>query len=217
MTDLRTTDLALAVQRALEAMPVLEQKLNAADAKLGDGDTGGMLARVIEALATGPTCDGDLGVCFTAYAKAAAGATGSSLGTLLATALLTMAGMVKGRGSVPLDEFGPLLRAAVEAMLKRGQTALGDKTVIDALDAVSHAVAGKATWDAIGPAAVEAAQAALENFRDQPCRIGRARMFGDKSRGLDDPGMLAFVGLTMAIVGRLQDRGQVVEPHGPKH
>jgi hypothetical protein len=33
-------------------MPTLEQELNAADAKLGDGDTDGMLARVIERLAS---------------------------------------------------------------------------------------------------------------------------------------------------------------------
>jgi hypothetical protein len=44
-----------------------------------------------------------------------------------------------------------------------------------------------------------AAGAALADFRDRPCRIGRARMFGDKSSGLDDPGMLAFVRLLDVI------------------
>ena len=41
-------------------------------------------------------------------------------------------------------------------------------------------------------AANRAADEALRSFRDRPSRLGRARMFGDKSIGLDDPGMLAF-------------------------
>jgi dihydroxyacetone kinase-like protein len=201
--DLRVADLTQAVGRAEAAMAVLEQELNAADAKLGDGDTGGMLARVIAGLAAASVPEDDLGAAFFGYAKAAATATGSSLGTLLATALLAMGRDVKGQPAMPLAELGMRLAAARDAMLKRGQASLGDKTVIDALDAVSQATAGKTTWDTITPAAVEAATATLARFRDEPCKIGRARMFGDKSRGLDDPGMLAFVRLTMAVAGQL--------------
>jgi dihydroxyacetone kinase-like protein len=32
----------------------------------------------------------------------------------------------------------------------------------------------------------------LNTYRDRPSKLGRARMFGDKSIGLDDPGMLAL-------------------------
>ena len=42
---------------------------------------------------------------------------------------------------------------------------------------------------------------ALDRFRDQPNKLGRARMFGEKSIGLDDPGMLAFRRLLDGLTG----------------
>lgn len=194
------SELQRAAVRAHAAMANLEQELNAADAKLGDGDTGGMLARVVERLASVEVNDGDdLGKTFGTYARVAAATTGSSLGTLFATALLVFGNVTRGRTTLDASEFGPILGEACDAMLKRGQSQLGDKTVIDVIDAVSKAVLGKADWLALAAAAREQSSATLNLFRDLPCKIGRARMFGDKSRGLDDPGMLAFVRLVDAV------------------
>ena len=39
---------------------------------------------------------------------------------------------------------------------------------------------------------IELVQQTIDDFRDKPCQIGRARIFQDKSIGLDDPGMVAF-------------------------
>lgn len=194
---------ATGIARARARMTTLEQELNEADAKLGDGDTGGMLARVIDRLATVPAGDADdLGRAFAAYAQAAMTATGSSLGTLFATALMAFAQKTKGQSVLAPADFGPALAAARDAMLKRGQSSLGDKTVIDAIDAVATAVDGKTEWRGVAAAARESAARVLAEFRDKPCRIGRARMFGDKSRGLDDPGMLAFVRLLDTVSGQ---------------
>lgn len=46
---------------------------------------------------------------------------------------------------------------------------------------------------------LKAAGEALEAFRDKPNRIGRARMFADKSIGIDDPGMVALQRMVDAI------------------
>jgi dihydroxyacetone kinase-like protein len=35
-------------------------------------------------------------------------------------------------------------------------------------------------------------------FRDRPCKVGRARMFGEESLGIDDPGMLVAYELALA-------------------
>lgn len=199
---LSPASLAAAVARANAAMPGLEQELNAADSKLGDGDTGGMLARLVGSLAKAQApADADLGATFSAYARAAATATGSSLGTLFATALLTMSKATKGKSEVPWSELSPLLESAREAMMARGGAKLGDKTVLDALDAVAAAVRGLDDPAAIGAAATKAADDALDQFRGQPNKIGRARMFADASVGLDDPGMLAFARLTKVLAG----------------
>ena len=32
----------------------------------------------------------------------------------------------------------------------------------------------------------------MDEFRDKPNRIGRARIFGERTIGMDDPGMVAF-------------------------
>ena len=41
-------------------------------------------------------------------------------------------------------------------------------------------------------AVITAVDETLTLFRDRACKIGRARIFADRSVGLDDPGMVAF-------------------------
>ncbi|CAN1550504.1 dihydroxyacetone kinase subunit DhaL [Burkholderiaceae bacterium] len=183
-----------AVRIAEAAMVRLETVLNEADALIGDADTGSMLSRVLRAMATAtsPQVE-DVGLAFTRLACAATSATGSSLGTLLATALLTIGRATKDRNEVPWQEFGDLLGSARDAMASRGGAKLGDKTVLDALDAVARTVASfNEKTPVLATAAARSANEALVRFRPYPCRVGRARMFPEKSKGSDDPGMLAF-------------------------
>ena len=197
---LTSTHLRQAVSRVLAVLPALETELNEADSRLGDGDTGAMLARVVRALDQAAPADGeDVGVALSAYAKATMGATGSSLGTLIATALMTISRQTRGREEVPWSELASLLAQARDAMSARGGASLGDKTVLDALDSVARAVVGLDQPEGIQAAAQTATRATLEEFRDRPNKMGRARMFADASKGLDDPGMLAMVRIVEAI------------------
>lgn len=189
-----------AVARIRAVLPALELELNQADSKLGDGDTGGMLARVVQAIdGAAPQNGDDVGLALSAYAKATVGATGSSLGTLIATALMTASRKTKGRTEVPWSELGAILGEARDAMSARGGASLGDKTVLDALDAVAKSIEGLDQGSVIHAAALTAARATLEEFRDRPNKMGRARMFAEASKGLDDPGMLAMVRVIEAI------------------
>lgn len=190
-----------AVQVVQGRMATLEQELNAADSRLGDGDTGSMLARVAGKLSeVDLSGSADLGAAFMALARAAMSATGSSLGTLLASALMTLSRETKGQAAIEWQALAPLLTAARDAMIARGGAKLGDKTVLDALDALAATVVGLDQPE-LRAAALAAGPAVLDRFRDLPCQIGRARMFAEKSRGMDDPGMLAFVRLTEAVAG----------------
>jgi len=75
----------------------------------------------------------------------------------------------------------------------RGGAKLGDKTILDSLDAVARAVEGMNDPHLMLDATRKAARQTLERFRQRPNRAGRARMFGGKTSGLDDnPGLLAF-------------------------
>ncbi len=203
MADIRIETLENAIRIANSRMAALEAELNAADSKLGDGDTGVMLARVLGKFGETDIGAGtDLGAAFQALARAAAAATGSSLGTLFAPALLTIGKANKGRETAQWSELSGLLEAALDAMIRRGGASLGDKTVLDALDAVVKATAGLADAGEIAAEASKAGNAALAAFLDKPCKIGRARMFAEKSVGIDDPGMLGFVRLVDALADR---------------
>lgn len=185
------SDVAAAVAKAAQTFDAHEAELNAADGKLGDGDTGAMLKRLSAGLAAADLSRTEsLGDAFRTLAMAASASTGSSLGTLVMTALMSFSKGTAGKTAVATAELSPLLDTAIEAILKRGGAHLGDKTVVDSLAAVARALAD-ATDDTAAAASRAAALDALDRFRDQPNKLGRAGRYGDKSRGFDDPGMLA--------------------------
>ena len=189
--------LKAAAERLRDAMEREADALNAADGALGDGDLGVTLRRgaraIVEREAEMP--EGDLGKALMTAAQAVTKVSSSSYGTLMATALMAMAKEVRGREAFERADLAGLVRAALEKMQARGKAELGGKTVLDSLDALARALE-----DGRDPvAATEEAQAA---FREKPCTVGRARMYGDKSVGMDDPGMLAMTQIVRALAGR---------------
>jgi len=134
----------------------------------------------------------DVGMALLKCAQAFTKISGSTLGTLLATGLMSAAKATKGRREVPWSEVSSLLAGATAMMSSRSQGQLGDKTILDTLDAARVATDGLEDPTAMARAANEAVAAAIARFRDQPSRQGRARIFGDRSIGKDDPGMIAF-------------------------
>ena len=185
------------VARHVEAA---KAELCEADGALGDGDLGITVARGF-AEAAAADLPGDVGLAFLEISKAFQRVSSSSYGTLVATAFMSAAKACKGRTGIAGSEIAELVAGARDAMMARGKGALGDKTVLDSLDAAARALEG-----ADGPAMLEAAVAAasrtVDQFRDKPNRLGRARMFGERSIGLADPGQLAF----LRIVEGLRDR-----------
>jgi dihydroxyacetone kinase-like protein len=190
---LTTPVLADGLRRIAAHMETVADELNALDGQLGDGDLGVTMTRGGRALQDIlPTLPADVGMALMACAQAITKVSGSSYGTLLATGLLAAAKATRGRTEVAWSETVALLRAALEAMSARGKASLGDKTVLDALDAAAGAAEGRTDGAEILQAATDAVEAALDRMRGMQARIGRARIFGERSVGLDDPGMRAF-------------------------
>jgi len=106
---------------------------------------------------------------------------------------------VKGRTEMPWSELSALLGDALAAMMARGKAELGDKTVLDPLAASAAAIAGVDDPAAQHAKALAAVDQVLAEFRGRPCKIGRARIFGDKSVGIDDPGMVGFRAMLAAL------------------
>jgi len=185
--------LSAGLARIAAHMEVAADSLNALDGQLGDGDLGVTMVRggreVDKAL---PTLPADVGMALMACAQAFTRASGSSYGTLLATALLSAAKATKGRTEVPWSDVPALLDGALTAMMARGKASLGDKTVLDALNAAIRAIEGMDDPAKMLAAATAAVDATLDRMRGEPAKIGRARIFADRSVGLDDPGQVAF-------------------------
>jgi len=190
---LTTDTLKAAAPRLAKAAAAAEAELNALDGQLGDGDLGiTVSAGWKEVAKDAGTMPDDVGMAFLAAAKAFQRVSSSSYGTLTATALMAAAKRTKGQTDVPWSEVPALVAAARDAMMERGKGALGDKSVLDVLDAVARAVGGMDDPAKMREAARAATATAMEEFRGMPNRLGRARMFAEKSVGMDDPGMLAF-------------------------
>lgn len=168
-------------------------ELNTLDGQLGDGDLGvTMLRGGREVTALLPDLSADLGQALMQVAQGFTRTSGSSFGTLTATGLMAAAKATKGREAVGWSEVPSLLQAAFEMMRTRGKADLGDKTVLDAIHAAAIEAEGLDDPRAIHAAMLAAVDRTMDAMRGERARIGRARIFGEKSEGLDDPGMLAF-------------------------
>ena len=162
------------------------------DGKVGDGDLGITLLKAFRALQDiAPMLPTDLGQALFQMGSATSKVSSSSFGTLMATGFLAVAKVVKGREAVDWSELSQLVTTAREALQARGKASLGDKTVLDALQAIELATAGLTDPAGELAAAKEAVARSLDEFRDRPNKIGRARVYAERTIGIDDPGMVA--------------------------
>lgn len=201
MSALTTSVLRDGFTRIVRKLEESEGELNSLDAVLGDGDLGVSLVRGGRSLLTElPNLpDDDLGGALVKCAQAVTRISGSTCGTLFATGLLSAAKVCKGRQEVSWSEMSTLLAAAIEAMSRRGKCQLGDKTVLDAVEAARCASEGIDDPAALVVASDRAIAVAIERLRGQASRQGRARMFPDRSVGNADPGMVAFKRMVEAL------------------
>ena len=196
-----TTDsVKSAITRIANCMEESADELNSADGLLGDGDLGITMIRGFrQIMEIRDSLPDDIGMALFQCAKAFTKTSGSSFGTLLATGLMAVAKVKKGQMDIHIEEISSLLGVALEAMKERGKAKLGDKTVLDVIAAASKASKNKTTGTEILSDIHEAIRKTIDDFRDSESKIGRARIFSEKSIGLDDPGMLAFQRMFEAI------------------
>lgn len=197
MTTITRDMLLAAIDRVAAAMERDFDMLNTADGALGDGDLGVTMTRGMRAIsAMKDELPDDIGMALLQCAQAFTKSSGSSYGTLMATGLMSAAKTLRGQESFEAAAIPDLIAGARDRMQERGKAELGGKTVLDSLDYVARATAGA---DDMAGAAAQAVDDALDDFRGKKATIGRARIFGEKSVGMDDPGMLAMQSVVKAV------------------
>lgn len=187
----------LAISKDVDATGNL---LNELDGKLGDGDLGVTMINGFNNMrSVANELPEDVGLACMGAAHAMTKVSGSSFGTLMGIALMAVAKQTKAQHEVPWSRMSDLVQSALEAMKDRGGAKLGDKTVLDSLEAIRTACAGLEKPEELLQAARNANAAALAEFQGKPCKIGRARIFGDQTIGMDDPGMVAMKEMLRAL------------------
>ena len=196
-----TTDsIKTAATKIAQLMEESADELNAADGLLGDGDLGITMVRGFrEIIEVRDSLPDDVGMALFQCAKAFTKSSGSSYGTLLATGLMSVAKKKKGQQEIQVEEISALLNDALDAMKQRGKAELGDKTVLDVIAASSQAAKDQSDGSIVLKAINDAVTRTIDEFRSRQSKIGRARIFSEKSIGLDDPGMLAFKKMLEAL------------------
>jgi dihydroxyacetone kinase len=202
---------AAALTAALAAVTEHEDELGRLDAVAADGDHGqgivrGMRAAVAAARTTGVTGSTahDVGTALLAAGTALADAAGGASGALFGLLLTETGGRLQPHGerAVTTAALADAVAAAQAAVTDLGGARPGDKTMVDALDAVTTTLAEHRDDD-VATAwrhAAEAARTAAEGTADLTPAVGRAARLGDRGRGSPDPGATSLA-LMVAAAG----------------
>ena len=175
-------------------------EFNAADGKIGDGDLGITILNGLEEINNNiEKFTDDLSINFMLCSQAFVKKSGSSFGTLIAFSFMNISKNLKGKKTCDHKDIITMIDTAMNTIQERGKTKIGDKTILDTLDFISRNL--KITKDNINYPELfkSSTKEALNVFKGKKILIGRARMFEDKTKDLDDPGMLALHKLSEAF------------------
>ena len=165
-------------------------EFNTADAKIGDGDLGITILNGLEEINKNKAnFKDDMGTNFMLCSQAFVKKSGSSFGTLIAFSFMNISKNLKGKTECNHDDNVNILVTALKTIQERGKTKLKDKTIADSLNFIIKKLKDNQNYS---EAIKSATKQALEDFKGKKILIGRARMFEDKTKNFDDPGMLAL-------------------------
>ena len=184
-------------------------ELNQLDAALGDGDCGASLQRGTAAAAESlASIDTDsLGELFRSVGMTLVSAMGGTSGPLIGTLFLRIGVSFGDVSEADTAALAAAMRSGVEGVMSMGQSAPGDKTMIDSLLPGVEALEANSAepMSAAVSAAAAAAREGAAATADLAARRGRASYVGDGGLGNIDPGAVGmailFDGLDRALNG----------------
>jgi len=170
---------------------------NSADGKIGDGDLGVTILHGLEEVNNNISkFSDDMGANFMLCSQAFVKRSGSSFGTLIAFSFMNISKNLKEKTECKHEDIITIFETTLKTILQRGKANLGDKTIADSLDLIIKNLKTNQNYSEVFKSATKQA---LEDFKGKKIKIGRARMFEDKTKELDDPGMYALNKLSQAF------------------
>ena len=185
------SSLELYFKKLLKIAEINYDEFNSIDGQLGDGDLGITISKGLNEINNNfDKFEDDLGKIFMVCAQSFTKASSSSFGTLVAISFMTIAKETKGINELAIKNLPVIIKKIIDAVCSRGKSKIGDKTFVDTLCEITKSI--EENNNNFGQIVHEATLKALKDFNGKECRIGRARMFTEKSKDLNDPGMLAL-------------------------
>ena len=137
---------------------------------------------------------------------------GGVSGALWGTAFLRAGAVAGDKQELTTDDVIAMLTAAIEGMKKRGQSDVGDKTLLDALVPATQEFArtlqqGDDTLAALRNAS-KVAREKSEEIKMWVAKRGRAAYSGDRSRGTYDAGSVAVAVIAEKLVDAWEQTSQ---------
>jgi len=188
-------------------LPAHNDELRELDAALGDGDLGITVtagADAVRAALTDLPSGASAREVLRAAGTAFASANPSTFAALIGGATLAAAGVAETEQIDPLA----LVEKIQERVAQRGGADVGDKTVLDAIDAIRIALADSPSADPVdrARAAREAVASAVTEYAGKHSLRGRAAWVGERSVGRKDPGQVAALRFLDDLVSHLDSR-----------
>jgi dihydroxyacetone kinase/dihydroxyacetone kinase-like protein len=174
-----------------------EQYFCELDSVVGDGDFGYSLARGFEKVLEGwdDVDRTDIGTFLKKIGMVIASRCGGTSGPLWGTAFMKAGATAGATDALDGNQVVAMLRAASAGIKARGDSDVGDKTLLDALVPMTDRFEQELHAGAEGTAALGAAAAAgreaAEATREMVAKRGRASYTGERSRGSVDAGAMA--------------------------
>ena len=188
-----SSDLAAGIRELLRVAEREQARLDQLDAIAGDGDHGATIVMGLRAVVAGLPADPDVpAAALLRLAAERFASVGGSTGPLWGTALLRAAQSLERSRGTDLAALACAAEAAAAGIAMRGRCEEGDRTLLDAMAPAARALRNAAEEGVTAAEAAERARAAaaegVARTRELTPRRGRARRFGDRSLGHDDPG-----------------------------
>jgi phosphoenolpyruvate---glycerone phosphotransferase subunit DhaL len=193
------------LQDIAESMRAERDHLVALDSAIGDGDHGINMTRGFDAVEAAIAAEPEAtpGRLLILTGKTLVSTVGGASGPLWGSALRAAGRTLGDRAVVEPEQLVEALAAALAAVRDLGAAALGDKTMVDALEpAVAALRSGLASGQPLAAALDAAVAAAEEGMRatvPMQARKGRASYLGERSIGHQDPGATSTALIVSAL------------------
>jgi dihydroxyacetone kinase-like protein len=186
-----------------------EPYLTELDRAIGDADHGVNMRRGLRAVTARmqEKSPDDLGGRFRLVSTTLTSSIGGAAGPLYGAFFLECSRLTLNKSQLTLIELAAVIEAGLHGVVRLGKAAVGDKTMVDALNAavvsLRSACGRRSSLPEVLQACAKAADDAARGTRTMVARKGRASYLGKRSIGHQDPGatsaFLFFDSLAQAV------------------